>query len=322
MNPYSGKTFFSFFVQIFWRIGEAFTGQMKGGLVSDEIQLLVLSAVAVSGALLGCFLMLRRMTMLANSLSHTILLGIVVTYYFTLQASPLKEGVGHYSLSIEAMLCAALGVGLLTAFLTQFLTKGVGLQEDASIGLVFTSLFAIGIIAATLLTRDAHIGTEVVMGNVDALQAGDIRLVLAILALNGVLIALFYKEYVMTSFDAGLSKALGISTLFFDYLLMVQVSATAIGGFRAVGVLMVLALITGPPLTARLMVDDLRKMLPLSACLGVGACVIGVALSRHVLSLGGIALSTGGIVVCVIGVFFVAGIVWNKFSKIRKFKVI
>jgi manganese/zinc/iron transport system permease protein len=312
MNPYSDSTFFSFFFQLFFRFCGFVTGQIGwSNLASDEIQLLVLSAVAASAALLGCFLVLRRMTMLANSLSHTILLGIVLVYYLSLQTLSLESGDHHDPLSIQAMLLAALGMGVVTAFLTQFLTKAVGLQEDASIGLVFTSLFALGIIAATLLTRSAHIGAEVVMGNVDALQIGDLKLVSAVLVINVILIGLFYKEYVVTSFDGGLSTALGISTLFFDYLLMVQVSATAIGGFRAVGVLMVLALITGPPLTARLLVDNLRVMLPLSVGIGCVASFVGVALSRHLLTVAGMALSTGGIVVCVIGVFFVLAVIFK-----------
>src|SRR5262249_25416847 len=151
-----------------------------------------------------------------------------------------------------------------TTFLADFLTKHARLQEDASIGIVFTSLFALGVILVTLLTRSAHIGTEILMGNVDALAYTDLKLVALALVLNAGLFLLFYKEYLISTFDPGLSKALGISSLFFNYLLMIQVSATAIGGFRAVGVLMMLALMTGPPLTARLLTHDLKKMLLLS----------------------------------------------------------
>ncbi len=105
----------------------------------------------------------------------------------------------------------------------------------------------------TLFTRSSHIGLEVVMGNVDALQRDDFRLAGAVLIGNLFLVILFYKEYKLISFDPALAKALGFSCLFFDYLLMSQVAATSVGAFRAVGVLMVLAFITGPPLTARLL---------------------------------------------------------------------
>ena len=190
--------------------------------------------------------------------------------------------------------------------LTEFLTKSAGLQEDASIGIVFTSLFSLGVILVTLLTRNAHIGTEIVMGNADALRLQDLKLVLVVLFLNAALIFLFYKEFTITTFDSGLSKALGFSPVFFNYLLMIQVSATAIGGFRAVGVLMVLALMTGPSLIARLLTNHLKYMLFISAAIGAFCAFVGVALSRHFLSVSGQPFSTGGIVVCVIIVFFLA----------------
>lgn len=317
-NPYSGASFFQFFFILLQRIWAFLTGQESlSALVSDEIQLLTLVGISLSAALLGCFLVLRRMTMLANALSHTILLGIVLAYFVTTHGAMPAVGGHAGQLSLDAMLIASLVMGLLTTFLTEFLTKHAGLQEDASIGIVFTSLFALGVILVTLLTRSAHIGTEVVMGNVDALLIGDVKIVLVALAINILLFVLFFKEFTITTFDPALSKALGISPIFFSYLLMIQVSATAIGGFRAVGVLMVLAFITGPALTARLLTHDLKKMLFVACALGGLASVVGVALSRHMLSVMGLALSTGGIVVCVIGLLFVIVFLWIQWKARR-----
>lgn len=297
-NPYTGQTFFGFFVQLVMRLWAFVRGDLSwSSLASDEVQVLVLAGVAASSALVGTFLVLRKMTMLANALSHTILIGIVFAFLWT--------GGGHHGvIDMHAMLVAALVMGLLTAFLTELLTKGARLQEDASTGLVFTGLFAVGVVALTVLTRNAHIGTEAVMGNVDALQLDDCKLVYLILAMNVILFSLFFKEFKITTFDPGLAKALGIAPFIFNYLLMTQVSSTAISAFRAVGVLMVLAFITGPALTARLFVHDLKQMLGLSVLLGIVASVIGVALSRHMLTVYGMALSTGGLVVCVIVVIY------------------
>ncbi|NGX43501.1 MAG: Manganese transport system membrane protein MntB [Chlamydiae bacterium] len=311
-NPYSGQTFFGFFVQLAYRFWAFLRGDFGfDNLASDEVQILVLVGVAVSSALLGSFLVLRKMTMLANALSHTILLGIVLAYVLTTWGGD-SIAESHYSpINIKAMLAASLLMGIVTTFLTEVLTKNVGLQEDASIGIVFTSLFALGVILVTVLTRSAHIGTEVVMGNVDALQLADCKLVFTILGINLALFFLFFKEFKITTFDSGLSKALGISPVFFNYLLMMQVSATAIGAFRAVGVLMVLAFITGPALTARLLTNDLKKMLLLAAGIGIGVSIVGVALSRHLLSVRGLALSTGGVVVCVIVLVFAAAFLYH-----------
>lgn len=300
-NPYTQRTFLGFFSELLLRMWGFLSGNLTiSSLVSDEIQIIVLMGVATSSALVGSFLVLRKMTMLANSLSHTLLLGIVIAYVFTSNA-PLGDTP---QINIQAMLLAALIMGLVTAFLTEFLTKTGRLQEDASTGIVFTSLFALGIILVTLLTRNAHIGAEVVMGNVDALHIDDCKLVLIVLAINVISFVLFFKEFKITTFDPGLARAFGISTIFFNYLLMAQVSATAIGAFRAVGVLMVLAFITGPVLTARLITHDLKKMMLLSVGLGCLAAVLGVAISRHMLSVYDLPLSTSGIVVCCIVLLF------------------
>lgn len=316
VNPYTGLGFFSFLWQFLVRMFQWATGQINAcDFASDEVQILVLVGVATSSALVGTFLILKRMSMLANALSHTILLGIVVAYLMM-----LPNEHGHYqSLNITAMMMAAVVMGVITAFLTQFLTTVTRLQEDASTGIVFTTLFAIGIILVTLLTRNAHIGTEVVMGNVDALRLGDCRLVYTILAFNIVLFSLFFKEYKIVAFDSALARSLGISTFFFNYLLMVQVSATCIGAFRAVGVLMVLTFITGPVLAARLLTYDLRQLLSVSVGIGAISSIIGVAWSRHLLTYYGLALSTGGLVVCVIVALYVVLIAWTL-AKRRYYK--
>ena len=312
-NPYSGQDFFGFLLLLIIRCCKFVTGQLNtDAIASDEVQILVLVVVAASTSLLGCFLVLRKMTMLANALSHTILVGIVIAYYFTLGGFEQAEG-HHEVMNIPAMLIASVIMGIVTTYLTEFLTNAVQLQEDASIGIVFTSLFALGVILVTLLTRNAHIGTEVVMGNVDSLQARDISLVGIIFAINLVLILLFFKEYNITTFDSGLSRTLGVSPLFFNYLLMTQVSATAIGAFRAVGVLMVLAFITGPALSARLLTHHLKWMLAIAVILGILASVVGVALSRHFLTVYGAALSTGGLVVCCIAAIFAIAFCYHLF---------
>lgn len=303
-NPYEGTNFFGFFYRLLVRMWEFLTGALSvDQLVSDEIQILVLVGVAASSALVGSFLVLRKMTMLANALSHTILLGIVAAFVLTSDGLLNSEHT-HGTINIHAMLLASLVTGILTAFLTEFLTRIARLQEDASTGIVFTSIFALGVVMATLLTRNAHIGTEAVMGNVDALHVDDCKLIFIILAINVFLFVVFFKEYKITTFDPAFALAAGFSTTFFNYLLMMQMSATAIGAFRAVGVLMLLAFITGPVLTARLLTHDLKRLLVLAVVLGCSASIIGVALSRHLLSVQGLALSTSGIVVCTIVALF------------------
>jgi manganese/zinc/iron transport system permease protein len=316
VNPYFDTTFFSFFGKLFHRLFQLATGQIQGfTLATDEIQILVLMLVGVSAALVGAFLVLRKMTMLANSLSHTILLGIILAFLLGSSAQEFHEG----HLNISLMFFAALLAGLLTAIATEILTKSLQLQEDASLGLVFTTFFALGIIIVNLWTRDAHIGAEVVMGNVDALHADDIRLALVILCLNVLCIFIFYKEWQITTFDPPFAKAMGISPQFFNYFLMTLVSLTIVGAFRAVGVLMVLTFVTAPPLTARLFCSKLSHLLLLSSAIGCMGSILGVALSRHLLTVYGLALSTGGLVVILLGSFFLLCLLLKKGTRRRIF---
>lgn len=316
MNPYFDVDFIGFFAVLLQRLWGFLTGATgMEGLASDEVQLIVLAGISVSTGLVGCFLVLRRATMLANSLSHTILLGIVLTYLMT-RHTDFALG-GHGQLDVRLMLIASVASGIVTAFLTEFLTKTVRLQADASQGLVFTTLFAIGIILVTLYTRDAHIGAEVVMGNVDALHRDDCQLVGLILLLNMLLFAFLYRGYVVTTFDPQLAVALGFSYLFLNYTLMIQVSITCIAAFRAVGVLMVLALITAPPLIARQLTHKLSWMLMISAGVGVGASVVSVALSRHLLTVYGLALTTAGLMVCTLVLVYAITVCLDKLLDAR-----
>ena len=305
INPYHNLTFLDFILLFFKRLFYFFTGQITiDQLATDEIQVFVLSGVALSCALVGTFLILRRVTMLANSLSHTILIGIVIAYVFFQDGSNVSEKMEGLA-SMQSMIIASLIVGFLTAFLTEFLTKVGRLQEDASTGLVFTSLFAIGVILVTLLTRNSHIGIEAVMGNADALNSGDLFWVYVIFGVNLLVFFIFFKEYILTTFDSNLALALGISPIFFSYLLMSQVSVTTITAFRAVGVLLVLAFLTGPPLIARLCTHHLKILLILASFFGLFCVLIGVAVTRHVFTVYGVALSTSGVVVCVITLLYI-----------------
>jgi len=244
INPYSGVGFFEFFWVLAQRL---FT--LSGPLTSDEIQLAVLSCCALACGLIGPFLVLKRMSMFANSLSHTSLLGIVLVFL-------LFSGWGLGMLLVGALLSA-----LLTAGLTAGLIRVFRLQEDASIGLVFTSLFAIGVILVSLYARDSHLSTEAVTGNCDALRLEDLRLSGTVALFNLTAISLFYRKLLISSFDEPFSRSVGLSVPFWRAMIFFTTALTCVGSFRAVGVLVVLALLTGPYLTARLFSHRLHHLL-------------------------------------------------------------
>lgn len=303
MNLYWGQGFFSFFPLFFHRMGLLVTGRLPlSELTPDELQIFALSLIGFSCAIVGTFLVVRKMTMLANSLSHTILVGIVIAF---LVCQPFTSGEGGpLFLNLGTLLFASLLTALLTSFLTEGMVRVFKIQEDASIGLVFTSLFALGVILVTLFTRNAHIGVEVIMGNIDAVGFQDIQLLFWTFLANLLLLVLFGSRMVMVSFDERFAKTVGISLALFHYLMMIQAAATAIGGFRAIGVVMILALFTAPILTARLFSNKILNTIFLSAFISFIGALIAVAGSRALLSNFNRALSTSGLFVSLLFLFF------------------
>lgn len=314
LNPYFGKTLFSFFAVFLHRLFLLFTGQLGfGELAADEIQILVLLLLAISSSLVGTFLVLKKMTMVANSLSHTILLGIVITYLI-FQPVALLEGKAFF-LSLKMVIVASLLTALLTTLCTEGLSRGLRLQEDASIGLVFTTFFSLGIVLVTVFTRSSHIGLEAIMGNVDALHFDDLKLVFSLFILNLILVIIFFKRLEISSFDPTLARSFGVSTILFNLLLMLQTAATAISGFRAVGVFLFLALLVAPVLTARFFASSLKTLILLSALIGSVGSIFAVALSRHLLTLYNLPLSTAGIVITTLAFFFLVSLLifqWKR----------
>jgi manganese/zinc/iron transport system permease protein len=318
MNPYFGTDFFQFFSLWIQRMMALCTGQLPlSALASDEIQIFVLGLVAISSALTGTLLTLKKMTMLANSLSHTLLLGIVVAYLLLIPFLPSTEA-HSFHISLKVLFLASLVTALLTTTLTRLLTRLLRVQEDASIGLVFNTLFALGIVLVTVFTRNAHLGTEAIMGNVDALHLNDLSIVWPIALLNAVIVTLLYKEFKMTLFDPSFGNSQGFSTHLLNDLLMVLTAATVISAFRAVGVLLVLSFLVAPALLARLFTHTLKGMLLFSILIGTLFSLFSVALARHLLSVHQFPISTAGLVVSLLGVGYGLAVLLKRVTSLKK----
>jgi len=290
MNPYTDQTFWGFFATAFQRLFQLLPLDQW---TIDEVQLAVLALLGVGSALVGSWLVVRRMALMANALSHGLLIGIVAAYALI--------GSTHF----PALLIGALLAGCVTSGCIEWLTRVVRLSDDAAISLIQSALFSLGVVALTLITRDSHIGTEIVMGQVDALHADDVRQVAWVTLVNGLMGLLLFRGYLITSFDSALARSLGFSSAWYGRLLMAQVSLTSIVAFRAVGVVLVVGLLIVPPLTARLWVHRIGHLMLLAAGISLCAALVGVALSRHMLSVYQMPLSTSGIVVVLLGVFYV-----------------
>ncbi len=237
----------------------------------------LLTAMATS--LIGVFLVLRRLSMLTDAISHTVLLGIVLAFMV----------VGD--LNSPFLLIGATLMGVITVYLIETLIKTKHIKEDASIGVVFTLLFAIAIIIISTQFRNVHLDVDMVLlGSLefiifDRIMIGfiDLPASLVIMALvllmNSILITIFYKEIKLVSFDYALGAALGFMPIVVHYVMMTFVSLTAVAAFNAVGAILVIAFMIGPPITALFYTKTLFKTIILTMLIAMFNSVFGYFLA-------------------------------------------
>jgi manganese/zinc/iron transport system permease protein len=260
-----------------------------------EIQLIAVM-VAVACSIPGVFLVLRKMAMMSDAITHTILLGIVIGFL-------IINDINSPLLIIGASL-----VGLLTVYLVELLNRTRLLSEDSAIGIVFPLLFSIAIIMITMFTGDVHLDTDAVLlgelafapfnrlkiGGVD-LGAKAIYIMGSVLIVNIALVVFFFKELKISIFDSALAAVLGFSPVLLQYGLMASVSVTTVAAFEAVGSILVIAFMIGPPISAYLLTDDLKRMLLISAGIGAVNALLGyqIAFAFDVSIAGSMATMTG-----------------------------
>jgi len=253
------------------------------------------SLVGITCAMIGCFLVLRKMSMLADAISHTVLLGIVGGYLVS------------RSLDGPSLLIGAVIVGLLTAYLVQLLS-GKGVQGDAAIGIVFTFLFAVGVILLSVFAGNIHLDVDhALMGEITFIPWDTVKwngmelgpkavwLLTFVMLVNLLIIILFYKEFKISSFDPEMAVAIGIPVLVIHYVQMGMLSITTVASFDSVGAILVVAMLIVPASTAYLLTDKLLHMLFISAGIGVISAICGyyVATFLNVSISGAMASSTG-----------------------------
>jgi manganese/zinc/iron transport system permease protein len=249
--------------------------------MSPQIEIMILACLtAVACALPGVFLVLRRVALMSDAISHAILLGIVLAFFVT------------KNLNSPLLIVGATIVGILTVTLTEMIIHTQKLKKDAAIGLVFPFLFSIGVILINRFTFDVHIDSDCVLFGEIAFAPFD-RIMIGswdlgpqgflvmggILLLNLAFITIFYKELKIATFDPGLAATLGFSPIFIHYALMTLVSVTAVGAFEHVGSILVVALMITPPATAYLLTERLSSMIIISGLVGIVSALTGYAMA-------------------------------------------
>jgi manganese/zinc/iron transport system permease protein len=276
--------------------------------VTPSLWIVLAGALAAAAcALVGCFLVLRRMSMLGDAISHAVLPGIVIAFLLTNSRAPLPVLIGAGAL------------GLVTALAIELLHRGGKLQQDASIGVTFTWMFAVGVILISLFAGQVDLDQECVLYGEIAYVPWDLwtlpsgaslgpRAVWILgftLVFNLAWVLLAWKELKICAFDPELAASLGIPVAAFHYLLMGATSITTVTAFESVGAILVVALLVGPPATAYLLTDRLAHMVAIAVAVGVACAGLGYLLAR---AMDG---SIAGAIAVVIGVVFTLALLFS-----------
>lgn len=275
--------------------------------ISDFWILATASLVAASTAMVGVFLILRRQALIGDAISHSVLLGIVLAFLLT------------DSRSLGVMFIGAAAIGLVTAWLSDNLHRVGKLQSDASIGIVFTLFFAVGVILVSLYAGQIDLDQECVLyGEIafvpfDTIYWGSesagtelgprafwgIAIVFVVVLAT---IMIGFKRFETIAFHPNLAISLGINVVFWHYLLMTLVSVTTVASFDAVGAILVVALLVIPASTAYLLARSLKAMLWIAVAYSQVAVIIGYSVAYQLDSSisASIAVSAGGLLLLTI----------------------
>lgn len=217
--------------------------------------------IAAVGAVLSCFLVLRGWSLMGDAISHAVLPGIVLAY---IAGIPLAIG--------------AFGSGLFCAVATGWVKANSRIKEDAVMGVVFTGLFAFGLVLFSKTPSDLHLD-HILFGNILGISTAQLRETCGIsLAVLGCILAL-RRDLALVCFDPSHARALGLSVKGFTYLLLILLSLTIVAAMKAVGLILVIAVLVTPGATALLLTRRFDRMLIVAVLTAVGSALLGVYLS-------------------------------------------
>ena len=267
---------------------------------------------AIASSLVGNFLVLRRMSMLGDAVSHAVLPGLAAAFLITGSRHSLPMFVG-----------AAI-VGVLTALLTQWIRSFGKVDEGASMGVVFTTLFALGLVMIVRAADTVDLDPGCVLyGAIEFTPLDTIRwlgvdvprvvITLGIVSLlNLAFVIVAYKELKLTSFDPSLADTMGLRSSWVHYTLMTLVAITAVASFESVGNILVVAMMVVPAAAASLLTDRLPWLIVTSAIIGTLSAILGHLAAIHVPAAFGFAsTSTAGMMALAAGSLFLLAMVFG-----------
>ncbi|WP_425308466.1 metal ABC transporter permease [Fictibacillus nanhaiensis] len=217
--------------------------------------------VGIICGIVGCFIILRGMALMGDAISHAVLPGVAISYML---------GISFFFGAVITGVLTAIGIG--------YVSQNSRIKHDMAIGIMFTSMFAVGIIIITFMKSSADL-YHILFGNVLAVRMSDMWMTLGIGVLVIALVVLFYKELLVSTFDPTMAQSYGLPNKWIHYALMVVLTMVTVASLQTVGIVLVVAMLITPAATAYLLTNRLSVMIYLSALIGTIASVFGLYFS-------------------------------------------
>ncbi|MEM1122689.1 MAG: metal ABC transporter permease [Bacteroidota bacterium] len=268
--------------------------------------LLASSMVGLMCGVLGCFIVLRNMALIGDALAHAILPGVVVAFVIVGYST-----VGFFAGSVVAGLLAAAGI--------TWIQQNVKTKNDAAIGIVFTTMFALGVIGISGVSREGvHLDLkDFLFGTVMGVSNEDLYLTAGVTAYVIISIIVFYRYLFATTFQEVVAQTMGISVTMIHYFLMLMLSFAVVASLGTVGVILVVAMLITPASTALLLSDRLQNVLVIAGIVGLFSAIIGLIGAILVEAPPGPAMSVVATMFYLLAVFFSPkkGLIFKYFQK-------
>lgn len=283
-----------------------------GDFFRMDIGFRALAASAMVGlmcGMLGCFIVLRNMALIGDALSHAVLPGVVVAFVIF-----GNTALGIFTGAVIAGLIAAVGI--------TWLQHNINTKNDAAIGIVFTAMFAMGVMGISRISKaesGVHVPdlTDFLFGNVLSVSTQDVNLTIGIMIYVGLSIVIFYRYLFATTFQPVIAETMGISTKVIHYYLMLLLSVAVVASLTTVGVILVVAMLITPAATALLLTDRLHWAVAISGIVGVLSTVVGFILAVLLDTTPGPAMTVVATIFYLIAALFAPkkGLVFRTFRK-------
>ena len=237
--------------------------------------LVVGTLVSLVCSVVGCFIILRRLSFLSDAIAHAMLAGVVGGYLLMKMLFGVEAHVG-------AMLLGALIAGVVTVAMVGFVTRVSRIKQDTAIGIMYTGIFALGAIVVSMKSFGKHIHIDIyhfIVGSVISVSDAELWIAGIVAAIVIPVIILFYRHLQLTSFDPVMAASIGIPVVAVDYMLTACTSLVVVSGVRIAGVILVVALIITPAASAYLLFDRLNRMIFAAGAIGVICVWLGFGLA-------------------------------------------